>query len=175
MKHKWFLAIVSCVLLGALTGCGKTVEEQIDTGVASAQTVFEENPQQPNTTIGNIKLHVPSGYEVEESEDINNIIITKGKQSYILFVNYNEKEDSNLQYELLNNDKTKKIIKEETIESDGAFGFSAVVEHDTEQFELIVSSGGVKMSTISEDKNIDQKLVDMMTIVRSVKIAKEKE
>ncbi|MDI7740419.1 hypothetical protein QMK38_00260 [Lysinibacillus fusiformis] len=175
MKRKWFLAAASCVLLLTLTGCGKTVEEQIDTGVASAQTVFEENPQQPNKTIGKIELYVPAGFDVEESEDPNNLIITKGSESYILFVNYYEKEDSNLHYELLKNDASKKIIKEETVEFDGAFGFSAVREYDKEQFELIVSSGGVKMSTISEDKNIDQKLVDMMTIVRSVNIVKENE
>ncbi len=174
MKRKWFLASAVCVLLLALAGCsGKPVEEQIDTGVASAQTVFEENPQQPNKTIGKIELYVPAGYAVEESEDKNNLIITKGNENYILFVNYYEKEDSNLHYELLKNDSSKKIIKEETVEFDGAFGFSAVLEYDKEQFELVVSSGGVKMSTISEDKNIDEKLVDMMTIVRSVKIAEE--
>lgn len=175
MKRKWLLAPACCILLFTLTGCGKTVEEQIDTGVASAQTVFEENPQQPNKTIGKIQLFVPSGYEVKESEDLNNLIIKQGNSSYILFVNYHEKEDSNLHYELLKKDPSKKIIKEETVELDGAFGFSAVLEYDKEQFELIVSSGGVKMSTISEDKNIDQKLVDMMTIVRSVKIVAEKE
>ncbi|MDN4493716.1 hypothetical protein [Ureibacillus aquaedulcis] len=175
MKRKWLLASACCALLFTLTGCGKTVEEQIDTGVASAQTVFEENPQQPNKTIGKIELYVPSGYDVKESEDLNNLIITQGEESYILFVNYQEKEDSNLQYELLKNDSSKKIIKEETVEFDGAFGFSAVLDYDEEQFELIVSSGGVKMSTISEDENIDQKLVDMMTIVRSVKVLEEKE
>ena len=175
MKRKWFLAAVSSVLLLTLAGCGKTVEEQIDTGVASAQTVFEENPQQTNKTIGKIELYVPAGFTVEESEDLNNLILTKGNESYILFVNYYEKEDSNLHYELLKNDSSKKIIKEETVEFDGAFGFSAVLEYDKEQFELIVSSGGVKMSTLSEDKNIDQKLVDMMTVVRSVKSVEEKE
>ena len=175
MKRKWFLIAASCVLLLTLTGCGKTVEEQIDTGVASAQTVFEENPQLTNKTIGKIELYVPVGFDVEESEDPNNLIMTKGDESYILFVNYYEKEDSNLHYELLKNDSSKKIIKEETVEFDGAFGFSAVREYDEEQFELIVSSGGVKMSTISEDKDIDQKLVDMMTIVRSVKTTKENE
>jgi len=175
MKRKWFLALATSILLFTLAGCGKTVEEQIDTGVASAQTVFEENPQQTNKTIGKIELYVPSGYDVEESDDLNNLIIKNGNESYILFVNYYEEEDSNLHYELLKNDSSKKIIKEETVEFDGAFGFSAVREYDKDQFELIVSSGGVKMSTISEDKAIDQKLVDMMTIVRSVKIVEENE
>ncbi len=173
MKGKWFFVPAVLVLLLALAGCGKTVEEQIKTGVANAQTVFEENAQQPNKSIGLIQLYLPSGYSVEQSEDINNLIVRKGKDSYILFVNNNEKEDSNLHYELLKNDKSKKIVKEETVELDGAFGFTAVVEYDEERFELIASCGGVKISTISEDKNIDQKLVDMMTIVRSVKLVEE--
>ncbi|RHW33241.1 hypothetical protein D1B33_15985 [Lysinibacillus yapensis] len=173
MKRKWFQASACCVLLFALAGCGKTVEEQIDTGVASAQTVFEETPQHPNQTIGKIKLYVPSGFAVEETEDLNNLILKKGNESYLLFVNYYEMEDSNLHYKLLKNNPSSKIIKEQTVEFDGAFGFTAVTEYDEEQFELIVSSGGVKMSTISEDQNIDEKLVDMMTIVRSVDIVKE--
>lgn len=171
MKSKWFLASALTVILLTLAGCGKTVDEQIDTGVASAQNVFEENPQDTNETIGKIELYVPSGYTVEQSEDPNNVILTKEKDNYILFVNQNENEDSNLQYELLKKDTSKKIIKEQTVEFDGAFGFTAVIEHDAEQYELVVSSGGVKMTTISKDKNIDEKLVEMMEIVRSVKFA----
>lgn len=170
MKRKWLQATACFLLLFALTGCGKTVEEQIDSGVASAQTVFEENPQEPNTNLEGIELYVPSGFKAENSEDPNNFIVTKGQDSYILFVNQNETEDSKLHYQLLKDDKTKHIIKEETVEFDGAFGFTAVIEHDEEQFELVVSCGGIKMSTISVDKNIDEKLVDMMTIVRSVKL-----
>ncbi|WP_346234671.1 hypothetical protein MKY04_15440 [Lysinibacillus telephonicus] len=173
MKRKWFFGPAVLVLILALAGCGKTVEEQINTGVANAQTVFEENAQEPNKTIGDIELYLPSGFNVEKSDDVNNLIVTKGKDSFILFVNSNEKEDSNLHYELLKNDKSKKIVKEETVEFDGAFGFTAVVEYDEERFELIASCGGVKISTISEDKNIDGKLVDMMTIVRSVKLVEE--
>lgn len=175
MKRKWFLVPAVFVLLLALAGCGKTVEEQINTGVANAQTVFEEKAQEPNKTLGNIQVYMPSGYSVEQSEDENNLIIKKGKDSYILFVNNNEKEDSNLHYELLKNDTSKKIVKKETVEFDGKFGFTAVVEYDEEHFELIASCGGVKISTISEDKNIDEKLVNMMTIVRSVKMVEEDE
>jgi hypothetical protein len=173
MKHKWLLVSACCVLILTLAGCSKTVEEQIDTGVASAQTVFEETPQQSNQTIGKIELYVPPGFTVEETEDLNNLILTKGNESYLLFVNYYEKEDSNLHYKLLKHNPSSKIIKEQTVEFDGAFGFTAVTEYDEEQFELIASSGGVKISTISKDDKIDEKLVDMMTIVRSVNILKE--
>ena len=168
MKQKSFLISACIVLVFILTGCGKSVEEQIDTGVIGAQTVFKEKPQSSNTTVGDIELYLPQGYEIEKTEDPNNLILTKGKDNYLLFVNYNESENSRLHYELLMEDASKEIIKEQQIELDGEFGFTAVAKHAEEQFELIVSSGGVKMSTISKDKKLDEKLEEMMEIVRSV-------
>lgn len=173
MKSKWLLVFTISISIIALSGCGKTVEEQINSGVASAQTIFEENPQNPNKTVGDIELYVPSSYSIEKTEDKNNFLLKKGKDQFILFVNNNEKEDSKLQYQLLKNDKTKRIVKEQKVEVDDAFGFTAVVEYDKEHFELIVSSGRAKISTISKEKNIDEKLEDMMQIARSVKIIKK--
>lgn len=160
---------ISLVVL-VLTGCGKPVEEQITEGVASTATVFEAKPVEPTTTIGKIKVYLPSGYKVEEGTNEMNYIVTKGKDSFILFVNTIEQEDSRLHYDLLVNDSKLNIVKEQTFEKEDAFGFAAVIEHSEEQYELVVSSGGVKMTTMAKDKNIDEKLVDMMEIVRSVKV-----
>ncbi|MBB5148112.1 MULTISPECIES: hypothetical protein [Ureibacillus] len=167
---KWLLLTISCISLLGLAGCGKSVEEQINIGVASAQTVFEESPREPNKKIGQIELYLPSGYSIKETDDENNYILSKGKDKYILFVNVNEKEDSQLHYDLLKNNSTKKIVKEQPVELDGAFGFTMVLEHDEGQFELIASSGGVKVSTISNNKHMDNKLVEMMLIARSVEV-----
>lgn len=167
---KWLYLTIGTLLLIVLAGCGKTVEEQINSGVASAQTVFEENSREPNKQIGQIELYLPSGYSIKETDDVNNYILTKGKDQYILFVNVNEKEDSQLHYDLLKKNQSNKIIKEQSVELDGAFGFTAVLEHEEEQYELVASSGGVKVSTISKDRKIDDKLVDMMLIARSVHI-----
>ena len=170
MNRKWIHFIWISVVAIVLTGCGKTVEEQITEGVASTATVFEANSVEPTTAIGKIKVYLPSGYKVEEGTNEMNYIITKGKDSFILFVNTIEAEDSRLHYNLLVNDSKLNIIKEETFEFEDAFGFTAVIEHSKEQYELVVSSGGVKMTTMAKDKNIDNKLVDMMEIVRSVKV-----
>ncbi|RUL56518.1 hypothetical protein [Lysinibacillus antri] len=172
MKHKWLLACTMMVIF-VLSGCGKTVEEQIDSGIANAENVFKADAEETNKTIGEIKLYVPTRYNVKQSDDLNdsnNLILTKGKDQYLLFVNEHEKADSKLHYELLKKDQTKKIIKEEIIEEDEAFGFTAIVEADEEHYELIVSSGGAKISTITEQKKIDTKLEDMMAIVRSVQL-----
>ena len=170
MNRKWIHFILISVVAVMLTGCGKTVEEQITEGFASTATVFEAKPVEPTTTIGKIKVYLPSGYKVEEGTNEMNYIFTKGKDSFILFVNTIEAEDSRLHYDILVNDSKLNIIKEQTFELKDAFGFVAVIEHSEEQYELVVSSGGVKMTTMSADKNIDEKLVDMMEIVHSVKV-----
>lgn len=160
---------ISLVIL-MLTACGKPVEEQVTEGIASTATVFEAKPVEPTTTIGEIKVYLPSGYEIEEGTNEMNYIVTKGKDSFILFVNTIEQEDSRLHYDLLVNDSKLNIVKEQIFEQEEAFGFAAVIEHSEEQYELVVSSGGVKMTTMAKDKKIDEKLVDMMEIVRSVKV-----
>ncbi|WP_342581666.1 hypothetical protein [Ureibacillus sp. FSL W7-1570] len=167
---KWLLLTISAMLLLVLSGCGKSVEEQINIGVASAQTVFEESPREPNKKIGQIDLYLPSGYSIKETDDVNNYVLSQGKNKYILFVNVNEEEDSKLHYELLKNSMSDKIVKEQPVELDGAFGFTMVLNHGDEQFELIASSGGVKVSTISNDRKMDDKLVEMMMIARSVEV-----
>ena len=161
--------LISVVVI-LLTGCGKPVEEQIKEGVETTATVFEAKPLEPTTTIDKIKLYLPSGYKVEAGTNEMNYIVTKGKDSFILFVNTIEAEDSRLHYDNLVNDSKLNIMKEQTFEQDNAFGFTAVIQHSEEQYELVVSSGGVKMTTISKDKKIDEKLADMMEIVRSVQV-----
>lgn len=167
---KWLFLTISALLLFGLSGCGKSVEEQINMGVASAQTVFEESPKEANKKMGQIELYLPSGYKIQDTDDVNNYVLTKGKDKYILFVNVNEKEDSKLHYELLKKNMSKAIVKEQPLELDGIFGFTMVLEHGENQFELVASSGGVKVSTISNDQKIDNKLEEMMRIARSVKV-----
>ena len=170
MNRKWIHFIWVSVVVLMLTGCGKTVDEQITEGFTATATAFEAKPMEPTTTIGKIKVYLPSGYKVEEGTNEMNYIFTKGKDSFVLFVNTIEAEDSRLHYDILVNDSKLNIMKEQTFELDNAFGFTAVIEHSEEQYELVVSSGGVKMTTMSADKKIDEKLVTMMEIVRSVKV-----
>ncbi len=171
MNRKWIHIIATIIVVLSLAGCGKTVEERIEVGVASAQTTFNESPEEPNTTIGHIQLFAPKGYTVEQGVDEMNFVLTKDKESYILFVNTIETEDSQLNYENLLADNMKDVVKSQKFETDGMFGFSAVVKHDDEeQYELIVSIGGIKLTTISNGKKIEDKLAEMMQVVRSVQI-----
>ena len=172
MNRTWIhiLLVAACVLV--LSACGKTVEEKATAGIESAETVFEHGPDETNKAIGHIELYLPTGFNIEKGIDESNYTVVNGKNSYILFVNPHEQEDSQLHYDLLKNDAKNNIIQEKTFEKEGVFGFSAVSQQDEETYELVVSVGGVKISTLSDKKKIDEKLQSMMEIAKSVKVVK---
>lgn len=173
MKKRWFVITLFSSLLFLLAGCGAPVEEQISSGITSAESIFKGQAEETNKNINEIELYLPNGYSIEKMEEKHNYIVQKGKKNrYILFVNHNEGENSRLHYDVLKNDQTRKIIEEKTFELEDAFGFVTVSEVDESTYELIVSSGAVKISSISDNKKIDEKLADMMTIARSVKVNK---
>ncbi|MFJ8461096.1 hypothetical protein [Lysinibacillus xylanilyticus] len=171
MSHTWLRAVGLMLLLLGLTGCNQSVDEQIKNGLQTTDTVFAGEPEKHTDSIGDVELYLPSNFKVEDNSDAYNILITKGKESFVLFINDREDADSKLYYNLLKEDSSKKIIEENTYEKDGIFGFSAVSKTDNEdEYELIVSSGGVKMTTISPVKHIEDNLHEMTKIVHSVKI-----
>ena len=172
MDRNWIhMALLTAILL-MLAGCGKTIEEQVSTGIASAETKFEAKPLLANTEIDNVSLYLPSGFSIANGETESNYLVQNGKDQYIFFVNPFEQADSQLHYQLLKDDETKKILQDKTFEQDGLFGFSAVTEYDKGQFEIIVSIGGKKMTTISTEKNVDAKITSMMEIIRSASLKK---
>ncbi|AVK83860.1 hypothetical protein C3943_09910 [Lysinibacillus sp. B2A1] len=171
MSHTWLRAAGLMVVLLGLSGCNQSVDDQISNGLQITETVFAEEPADHTDKIGDVELYLPSHFKVEDSSDAYNILIAKGKESFILFINDREDANSKLYYNLLKEDSSKEIIKENTYEKNGIFGFSAVSKTDNEnEFELIVSSGGIKMTTISQAKRIEENLSEMTKIVHSVKI-----
>ena len=171
MSRKWLQVSGFMFLLLGLSGCNQSMDEQITNGFQLTEKVFAGKPEKHTDTFGNIQLYLPSKYKVEDSSDKYNILVSKGKQSYILFINDREEPDSKLYYDLLKDDNSKEIIDEKTYENDNVFGFTAVSKTENEEeFELVVSSGGVKMTTISPMKDIEDNLHEMTKIVHSVKI-----
>lgn len=170
MSRKWIHAFLLTSLVVILSACSQTVEEQAQAGMENAETIFSSEPNKANKTIGHIELYLPNGYSIEKGIDELNYTILNGKDSYILFVNQNEPEDSQLQYDLLKQENKNEIVEEKTFDAAGQFGFSAVTKFPEEKYELIVNLGGVKLSTISVDKKIDNKIREMMEIVKTVKV-----
>ena len=165
--------LTSAILLSAilLVGCGKTVEEQVDEGMVKAEAAFQQATK-ANTTEGNVNLYLPKGFVIDPAEEESNYFITSDDDQYILFINEQETNDSKLNYDLIKKDKKDDIIKIEELKNEQYFGFAAVIKHSEKHYELVVSIGGVKLSTMTNNKKMDEKLAVMMDIVRSVEITK---
>lgn len=168
MKNKLLLLLSTLLILLVLAGCGKPIEEQIETGMTNVESMFKEGPKETNKEIGEIEVYLPTGYTIEESEDKTNYLLKKGSQHFILFVNPNEQKNSHLLYDLFKQNQAKEIVEEQKFETKDSFGFTAILENDEDSYELIVSSGGVKISTLTSAKNIDVTLQEMMQIAHSV-------
>lgn len=172
MKRKWILGLTLSTAI-ILSACGQTVEEQASAGMVAAEATFEAAVNETNTTFSQIELYIPNGFAIEQGIDEANYTLINKNETYILFVNEQETADSQLLYGILKEDASKEIISEDTFETDGIFGFSAVMKASDETSELIVSIGGVKLTTISKNKNLDEKLGQMMQIVQSVSVVEQ--
>ncbi|MFS0574824.1 hypothetical protein AB1K83_04270 [Sporosarcina sp. 179-K 3D1 HS] len=168
MFRKWkfiFLMILSLILL---MGCGRSLEDRATGGIEAAREAFFANDKKPTEQTDGIRYYKPAGFAVTEDSDAQNIVFTKGTDTYILFINPNEEKDSKLFYDLLKAEQSNEIMEESTFEEAGNFGFAAIVKSGKDDFELIASVGGAKMTTVAKKRNMETDLGKMMEIVRSV-------
>lgn len=156
------------LLAGVLTGCTATPEERIVKGIENAQGAFEEEPESTNETVGPTSLYVPNGYSIEEPSDGFNSLITKGRDSFALLINPNEGAASTFFYDLQKEDSEQLWVADETFQQNGRFGFATVEEIAEDQLELVVSSGGVKLTTVTTERDIPKNMDWMMKTVRSI-------
>lgn len=153
---------------GAAAGCSATPEERIVQGVSNAREAFEEEPEEANETLGEIDLYVPRGYDLEKPSADFTGLITKGSESFSLVVNPNEKGTSTFFYDLQKTDPEQHWVADETFQENGRFGFATVEQLAEDQLELMVSAGGVKLTTITEESEIPKNMDWMMKTVRSI-------
>ncbi|KXH87155.1 hypothetical protein [Sporosarcina sp. HYO08] len=169
MFRKWKFILLLLVSSLLLTACGQTLEEQVHAGIEAARNTFTAGPKEQTAEIDGIQLYKPAGYVIAENSDAQNIVFTKNDETFILFINPNEENDSRLFFDLLKADTSKEIIESQTFTDNGLFGFAAVVESGEDEIELIASVGGAKMTTMANKKKIEENLTKMMEIVRSIK------
>ncbi|MEI4769234.1 hypothetical protein WAX74_06200 [Psychrobacillus sp. FJAT-51614] len=167
MARKWMRLCIASLAVILLASCS-SVEEQAVDGMENAKTVFQEDAEKPNETVDKLKIFLPSGFSIEDDSDQTNILLSKGNDSYILFVNPNELPGSQLYFDLMMANTNLKIVEKDTFEQNGRFGFAAIIQSSEENFELITSIGGIKLTTISKQQNIASNLEKMMMIVRSI-------
>ena len=166
------LLLMIGVLTVLLAGCGKSFDEKVSEGFTTVQAAFEQQPLKANTKENNMKLYLPENFVIDPSDEENNYFIHSSDDQYILFINEEEPENSQFNYDILMKSDDKSIIKVEQLQGEKHFGFVAVKQFSEKEYELIVSIGGIKLSTITNEKKIDFKLENMIDIVRSVEIVK---
>ncbi len=170
MRRNWLRIVIAPFLIVALAACSPSAEDQTGEGIKAAREIFQDEPTKPNEQVESVSLFVPVGFSIQENSDDTNIVLTKNSNPYVLFINPNEKQNSRLFYDLVQAEKKNNIYALETYEQNNRFGFIAVLPSGEEQFEIITSIGGVKLTTISDEDNILSNIEKMMKIVRSVKI-----
>lgn len=168
MTRKWMRLLLASLVVILLVGCSSK-EDRIAEGLENAKVIFQDNAEMPNDKVNDTKIFLPSGFSIEDADE-SNILLTKGKDSYVLFINPNELPTSQLYYDLMLADPNLKIVEKSTFEQNERFGFAAVIENSEEKYELITSIGGIKLTTISKESDIASNMEKMMMIVRSISI-----
>lgn len=171
MKFKW---ILSAALAGVLVaGCSTPIEDQLEPGFAASEQAFSAEAKEPNEKMDNIEFYLPEGFEAQKGEVENNYLLNDNGDLYVLFVNSLEDGTSKVAYDRLMADQEDEIVEVKTFESDKLFGYTAILEKKNDEYELVTAIGGVKVTTISSAKKIDEKLANMMTITKSVQTKNE--
>ncbi|MCU9614244.1 hypothetical protein OEV98_11795 [Caldibacillus lycopersici] len=169
-KTKNTIYLLVLLLLLILTACSATISEEQDKAKENAVEAFEANNINPNNSIENFSVYLPSGMDVDES-DPNNIVLSNGSKLYLLFINPNENESSKVIYETTLN-STENIRLKETFEKDNRFGFIIINDVSEDLYELTVGIGGTKLTTETDAANIAHEAKLMMEIVSSIEFDK---
>ncbi|MFZ3589393.1 hypothetical protein ACOI1C_08955 [Bacillus sp. DJP31] len=166
MKDSKLLYILFTLLL--LVGCS-SIEDVVTETKDTVSKAFDAGSKGINVDKGSFSFYLPDSMEEKKNQDKqeNNIILTEGKQAYILFINPLEKKDSRVVYESTLADQD--YLLNETFEKDDQFGFVQVLEVDDKSFEVTVGVGGVKLTTVTKKNNVVKTSEKMMQIANSVR------
>jgi hypothetical protein len=161
--HK--LIYISFAIL-LLVGCS-SIEEVVAEANTVASETFASGPKGINVEKDSFSYYMHSSME-EESSQVHNIILTEGKQTYILFVNSLEEKKSRVVYESTVVDQ--EYLLNETFENKDRFGFVQILELEEKTYEVTVGVGGAKLTTETDKGNIVESTEKMMQIANSVRL-----
>lgn len=165
LKYKWMFLIA---LLLALTACTGTINEEQEKAKDQVTEAFQGKAKNANVTKDHLSLYVPHGMEIDES-DPNNILLTRGDKLYLLFINPNENERSQVVYQATV-ESGEKFRVNETFDSKERFGYILIKDLVEDTYELTVGIGGIKLTTETTLKDLADEAGMMMEIVSSVQL-----
>lgn len=148
-----------------LSACSVTAGDMKQLATDAIQESLDKKVKPTNEKTINGSVFVPFLMSIEEVSP-NNIILKQGSQTYILFYNAHEKEDSKELYNTVV-EGSDSLLVSESFEQDGKFIYLVVQEQNTENVVLTVGIGGKKMTTETTVKNVSADIETMLEILRS--------
>lgn len=170
MKVYSKLAAIIIVGFGLLTGCSGSKDEAISQSKQVAESVFNEPAHKPTETTNGFSYYLPEGFKVKDEFE-NNVILIKGKQEYILFVNPHEPLNSDVLFNEIKNAKDEKGT--DTFKDKDRLGYISMSPGADKKNEVIVGIGGVKTTTMSTTSDMVENVKNMMTIANSVEYGQQ--
>ncbi|MFL8938190.1 hypothetical protein ACKA06_15475 [Rossellomorea oryzaecorticis] len=166
MKTK--ISIVLFFLVLILAGCNTTIDEEKEQTAQTVEDTFENTEKNAKEEAGNLNFYLPFGAKIEKESE-NNVIISKGSDTFILFTNPEEDQKSELLYNMAISDE-KNIVQNDSFKEDNRLGYYVINKlPDSEEYELIVGVGGTKLTTQSSLEDLSDHAEMMMEIANSVK------
>jgi len=151
-----------------LSACTSSLQDKQQDVKKLLETSVTDESEKPNKEAEGIRFYLPFAMKMNESDD-NNILVTKGDQLFILFINKNEKEDSRVVYEAMLKEANSYMFTE-TFTNKHKFGYVFLKETDKNKYELTVGIGGYKMTTMTDLKRLTQDAEMMMKVVSSIEL-----
>ncbi|RYG71549.1 hypothetical protein EU245_13820 [Lentibacillus lipolyticus] len=168
---------VFTVLFGILilTGCSmmQSEEEAIQHAEETAEKLFHaDDAVEANKELDTFSMYVPAGLEVDK-EELSNVILKDGNQTYIVFYNNLEGPKSKLSYKAAA--KEDKALLLERFKDKNKFGYIRIMPADKEdKYELQLGVGGVKITTYTPKKSLESDAEEMMKMARSIALENNK-
>ncbi|NQD66341.1 hypothetical protein HP456_10465 [Bacillus haikouensis] len=164
---KTYISIVFFFLVLILAGCNTTIDQEKEQTAQTVEDTFKHTEKSAKEKAGNVNFYLPFGAKIEK-ESSNNIIISEGSDTFILFTNPEEDQSSELLYKMAVSDG-KNIVHKDTFKDDNRFGYYVIKKlPDSEKYELIVGVGGTKLTTQSHMEDLSDNAEMMMEIASSV-------
>lgn len=163
---KQFILVITLFMVLALVGCTISDEDLTQTTIEQTEKEFESEPKKANEKTELFSYYLPDDFSVTETKKFN-VLLEKGNQDYILFVNENEKKNSKVSYETLAEEFQKPFISE-TFSDNDRFGYLFVNKLEKNKYEVTVGIGGTKLTTVSKANKVSDSAKNMMDIAASV-------
>lgn len=170
MKVYSKLAAIMMISFGLLVGCSGSKDEAISQAKQVAESTFNGPAEKPTETTKGFSYYLPEGFKVKDEFE-NNVILSKGNQEYILFVNSHEPLNSDVVFNEIRGAKDEQGI--ETFKGEDRFGYISISPGVDKKYELIVGIGGVKTTTMTTTNDMVENAKNMMIITNSVEYGQE--